>query len=402
MLELLLPALLGVSLLSTVFMHDGADSSDADQSDGDSEADDVLLPSVDTGSGGLLDDDNVTSEDDTGFTSGDDGSDESGTTDIAYDAHARGSLLGTDGDDHITVNVETSDDFSDLWWNEYVEPQAEVHGGDGNDTIELSGSGYAVSGGEGSDLIEINDASRVAVYAGDGDTVVGGTGGYNFIELGEGASFEGGDGVEYVISRSSSEINLGSGNDSYLGVGDRAQHVSGGEGNDFMAGSVWSLASLDEVHAGDAIFVSSDHDTLDGGDGNDTIVGSFGDVLIGGEGDDRFTLVLDCSVDLGVAVIEDFLPGNDTLFIHYSAGVEGTSLSYDQFTQSVNSNGETEIQDSTTGQVLVRLGGVTDVAIGVLNWVPGEGYVTTDLNGSHIDQSLCDVILRSRILEYGL
>ena len=152
---------------------------------------------------------------------------------------------------------------------------SEIHGGNGNDTVQ-GGSGVdqidggwgadRLSGGSSGDVIE-GGPNNDTVYAGSGDDQVVGESGNDKLSGGTGDD----------------TIHGGSGNDS----------LTGSYGNDLLYGE----SGHDTVNGG------SHDDDLYGGTGNDKLYGTYGDdglfggggkdSLNGGLGDDRFLVVTD-------------------------------------------------------------------------------------------------------------
>lgn len=400
MFELLLPVLLGISAASMFLsVPDSRDESDVDEvgnDDFDPDRKDDVNTFLEIG---------VRTNDMLPSTMSDNQKidDIFGESIVKFEPHARGSAVGTAEDDLIKVDVLSSVDAFDQWYGDSIETDFNIRGGEGNDTISLSGSGYSAFGDEGDDMILLGDASNVAVFAGEGDSVIGGTGSDVFISLSDDAVFEGGEESDHVQSSSSSEIRLEGGDDYYIGVGlDAEQSVHGGEGNDYLIGSVLRSSVLWEVHEGDSNLVSFDRDTLFGGDGDDTMIGSHGDIMIGGDGSDSFTLVLDPRGASEVASIVDFVPGKDTLVIRYSSYTEGEFINFDRFTQEISTSGDTEVF-AEGDRLLVRLEGVSNVKVGVNIWSDAaNSYQTLDLDGKLVNQSSCDVLITSRIEEFGI
>lgn len=400
MIELLLPVLLGISAASMLFTS----SDSPNESDIDEEGDDNFFPEREDGGNILLE---FGAQADDIFPSilptDQDNSEFFDENIVKFEHDARGFAIGTERDDVIEVDVVSSTNAFDQWYGDSVETDFSIRGSDGSDTISLSGSGYSAFGDEGSDMILLGDASNVAVFAGAGDSVAGGTGSDVFISLSDNATFEGGEGAVHVQSSSSSEIRLGEGDDYYIGVGlDANQSVYGGEGNDYLIGSVVRPGVLWEVHEGDSNLVSFDRDTLFGGGGDDTIIGSHGDIMIGGDGSDSFTLVLEPRDYSEAASITDFVPGKDRLFIRCGSNPNGEDLRFDGFAQEVTSNGDTEV--STAGdRLLVTLEGVSEVCVGVMTWNnTTNSFETFNLDGNLVNQNSCDVLIMSRIEEFGI
>ncbi|MGI2034674.1 DUF5801 repeats-in-toxin domain-containing protein [Rhizobium panacihumi] len=193
-----------------------------------------------------------------------------------------------------------------------------IHGGDGIDTIQLvaangfvfdranypgslSGverfigtafsdvimlpTGYTsgtdpiyIDGGAGADFLQGSNAQADHIVGGDGDDWISGLGGDDRLEGGNGAdTIWGGDGND--------RINGGSGDDILYGDAGE-DRIYGSDGNDEIHGG----ADDDELHGeggSDTIYGDAGNDTVYGGDGNDKIDGGEGnDALYGQNGDD--------------------------------------------------------------------------------------------------------------------
>lgn len=422
MFSLILPMLLGASFLSAAFLSVG---------DGDNTADDQDSTDLDensTASGDLLDEFGVPAGL-SGTNDFDDGSNDGGGTypddvldglpsepdttpplddegdspQVEYGVDARGHYVGSDSNDTISVDVEAPENPFLSWYGDSINVSFDIRGGEGDDSLSLSGSGYTASTDQGSDTIDLGDAFNVAVYGGEGDTIIGGTGSNVFVSITDDATFVGGDSDDCVQSTSSSTMHLGDGEDSFIGADQNtAEHVFGDDGNDYLIGSIRSPSDLWAVHEGDQSLISHDCDTLDGGAGDDTLVGSHGDILIGGAGSDSFTAILDHAADAEPVVVEDFSRTEDILFIHYNLDDAGTQVSPEDFTHVVTPAGDLEIA-SADGQVLALVKGVTDLTIGISHWDEAtDSFQTVDLNGNQIEQSLCNVIISNQIAEFGI
>jgi len=411
MLELVLPMVFGLSLFSAAFMSIGANDHTDDEGDNSLNEDRAT-------SGDFLDEIFVSTESQNVDSSEGSPSDETESyipeatssvqfdvrgCNFEFDAEAQRSYSGSDGNDTISVNLDTSERPDLAWYGENLTAFVKISGGAGDDVINLSGSGYVTYGDGGNDTIDLGDASNVAVFGSERDLIIGGEGRDVFVSVSGDATFVGAEGDDRVQSTSTSETHLGDGSDSFIGANRiSAQHVFGDDGDDYLIGSIRSPGDLWSVHEGDGSLVSYDSDTLDGGAGDDTLIGSHGDVLVGGAGLDSFTAVLDCVVGSEPLVIEDFIPTQDIISIHCDPHNDGSQVSPDDFRHVVTPSHDSEIT-TANGQVLVLLKGVTDLEIGIQNWDSvSESYETVDLDGERIDQDLCDIIISNQIAEFGV
>jgi Ca2+-binding RTX toxin-like protein len=231
--------------------------------------------------------------------------------DIVLGGAGNDTLAGGAGADQL--RGEAGDDILNIDSNDTV-----VDGGDGNDTVNLTGNGMvfnlafrsienangtagndqidgsvgttgplslnglggedALTGGGAADFIDGGDGSDIALFGGgDNDTIFGGAG-VDFINAGDGDdAINGGDDNDTIFAEA--------GNDTVFGDGDN-EFAFGGNGNDTMAGGTGTdyLAGDDNVTANTGI---TGQDTLAGGDDNDTLIGGYdSDTLTGENGDD--------------------------------------------------------------------------------------------------------------------
>ncbi|MGB8688665.1 MAG: calcium-binding protein, partial [Microcoleus sp.] len=223
-------------------------------------------------------------------------------------------LSGDDGDDSLYIKNPTQIQFNPFTGNNNDTVTVGVEkitllGGAGNDTIT---GGYGQSGG-GKNLFEGGDGNdRITVFATQ-DTALGGAGD-DFIESTTAPpSFNplpNPAGLTYIGSRNS--LDGGAGNDTIVG-GFASDTILGGADNDSLSG-IFSLGSGGDGN--DTIIASGNFGTnptlitLEGGLGNDSLVGNVGSVtnfMNGGAGDD--TIIFGTARD---TLIGDFA-GNDII-----------------------------------------------------------------------------------------
>lgn len=337
-----------------------------------------------------------------------------GADELTLPKTATGKFDALGGDDVLTVEAETGASISFetrslksyFWETDDGEAPLVIDGGEGNDRLLLSGTGYEVTGGEGNDLIDLGDARKVLVRADGADTVLGGTG-WAIVNLTETASFVGSDAEDNVVSSSDGTISTGGGDDDIFGSGQvdmgegddwffgeyGASSVLGGAGDDTLIGTRSDSVFLPSATDLLGFYTSDDPDTLDGGVGNDIIGASHGDLVTSGTGADLIDVYLGADPDLTGVEITDFDPTQDRLVItHDFFGRDGALPDRDPvpFTGEVS---VTETPDGDTiivgrdGQVLATLRGVTGLSIGA------EIEELTDLDGNPTPDAQYDVIL---------
>jgi|GEM_PF-6120131 len=227
------------------------------------------------------------------------------------------SIDAGDGDDAVTI-VSTAQTTTFVW----------AGGGDGADTLSLSGAG-SLFGGPGRDLLTASplpcsrNCAAPVLAGGPGDDVLrGGAGsevligdserpgafGDNGPDLGSGDDvIDGGGGrdrVAYSERSAGVRVDLGdSAPDGARGERDRLENiedVTGGDGADVLLGDAGDNAlvggrgsdTLSGRGGRDSLVGGNGADTLRGGDGSDKLSATDGDKAFGGAGDDRLSPIL--------------------------------------------------------------------------------------------------------------
>lgn len=161
-----------------------------------------------------------------------------------------------------STHVETNPNLKAIVLDDH-SAKLDVTGGD-NDVF--------VAAGRGDDTINLFDSGNDTVYGGGGNDVIRGGHGDS--------SLFGGAGNDSIFGGSGSDTLNGGSGDDFL--------KSGGSGHGHGHGhSVVASAGDDSSPSGGS---PDGHSTLLGGAGNDTLVGTQGDVLQGGAGNDEFWL----------------------------------------------------------------------------------------------------------------
>jgi Ca2+-binding RTX toxin-like protein len=280
-------------------------------------------------------------------------------------------------------------------------PAAELHGGLGNDTITGGAGGDQLFGEDGSDTL-LGKGGFDFLHGGEGnDTLTGGDADDQM--FGEGGDdrmiwnpgddtdlFEGGDGLDTV------EVNGGNGAEVFtatangtrvrfdrldpapfsIDIGTSEKLVLNMNGGDDSFSATGNLAALIGV-------------TVDGGAGNDTILGSNGvDTLLGGDGNDFIdgqqgndTAFLGAGDDVfqwdpgdGSDVVEG-QDGTDRMLFNGSAGNE---------IFAVSANGGRALFTRNLGNIVMDLNDVERIDVNALGGV--DALTVNDMSGTDVTQ----------------
>lgn len=193
----------------------------------------------------------------------------------------------------------------------------QLDGGADADIVVGESWGDTLSGGDGVDLLVGGGGDDVLSGDGDDDDLLGGAGDDDL---------QGGDGNDGLIDVSGRDTLSGGEGDDLLGALDVAGRfdpsflisdevttgllglVADFYGDDVSAGQITRLGEAINSADGD-----TSADVLDGGGGNDDLVGDLGDTLTGGEGNDFFSVVNDGALD--ACTITDYDPATEGLEI---------------------------------------------------------------------------------------
>ena len=250
-----------------------------------------------------------------------------GATVIASENLAPPVLLPTNGNDSLSGT--NADDAVDLLaGNDVYDALAgndSVLGGLGNDSINGANGADTLSAGEGNDII----------FGGNGSDSIDGGNGYDVIDY---RDFSASQGISIDLAAGRANDGMG-GMDTFLGI--------------------------------EAVFGSSQSDTMIGGEGGDNLVGSFGnDSLLGGAGND----ILQPSFGLDTVIAGE---GNDLIFI--SVGSQNDSIDGGNGTDALNFFGSSSNYsisiDLVAGRANDGLGSIYTLA-GIENISSGTGNDT--------------------------
>lgn len=247
-----------------------------------------------------------------------------------YDQSGDDEIYGYAGDDQI--NGGSGDDTIDGGTGDDIilggDGEDTIYGGDGADIIVGGDDEDNIQGGDGNDIIyggEIttggvhvdNHADRIiggagddTIYAGNGNNVVYGEDGDDTIYAGANNDYiVGGEGNDTISSGGGSDTIYGGAGDDIIDGGSGNDTVYGGAGNDtWLAGDSDSGSDTVYLEDGDdtaefGYVTIGDAETVDGGDGNDTL--SLDATVLDG-------MELDVTLMEGGAAADIDLDGGDT------------------------------------------------------------------------------------------
>jgi len=184
-------------------------------------------------------------------------------------------------------------------------------GGEGDDTLTGGEGAAALYGGEGDDELAAGTNSAAYLDGGIGNDLITGGAGDDILEGGEHGAGE---------SAGNDTIDGGAGDDLIRG-GYGADQLSGGDGNDVID-HLGRTEERDDI--GDHAFdwhLDNEADSLDGGDGDDTLIFDRTDTATGGAGQDLFWLYHDGADAIDVAEVTDFQVGEDFLRVSLNPNI---------------------------------------------------------------------------------
>jgi Ca2+-binding RTX toxin-like protein len=177
-----------------------------------------------------------------------------------------------------------------------INARDSLYGGKGIDTLEIYGSNSYGSGDDDNDTLTVENSTQTTLFDSSQAVIVGiervtllGGGGDDSLDGGIGEFrkgknlYDGGDGNDTVMSYAFQDTVLGNdGNDSIMSVTATGRSSQGGEiSSPGYAGEVL----LDGGRGNDTIIAAFATDTMVGGEGNDSLSGIFNQAS-GGDGDD--------------------------------------------------------------------------------------------------------------------
>lgn len=235
-----------------------------------------------------------------------------------------------------------------------------IIGGSGNNIINALNGNDTIDGAAGNDSIVSGNGNDYLIGAAGTDTLVGGAGDDRYVindavdRVTEGLDSVGGandwiySGIDIKLSNTkyTNVNNLLLTNNSWVGEGsagnniiignDNENHLSGMGGNDILIGSGYgAIGSPISLTSGSYYYEAPNDDVLDGGAGNDTLIGNDdsgsyagGDALLGGLGDDTYIIRNTSSTvsdSGGTDTVISLVDG--TLSLEDYAGIEKAKLS---------------------------------------------------------------------------
>lgn len=251
------------------------------------------------------------------------------------------------GADHATLTGNNLDNF--------------ITGGNGNNNIGALNGNDTVDGAAGNDSISAGNGNDWIIGGSGTDTLVGGSGDDRYViadsldKVTEGADSVGGAN-DWIYSNIDIKLgntkyanvnNLLLTGDSWSGEGTAGANVIVGNGegnylaglggNDILIGSGYGvIGSAITITSGGYYYTAQNDDLLDGGAGNDILIGGTGstvydgegDALLGGAGNDTYIIRHESSTVSDSGGIDTVISlVNDTLSLEDYAGIEKAKLS---------------------------------------------------------------------------
>ncbi|AKO96993.1 VCBS repeat protein [Marinovum algicola DG 898] len=210
-------------------------------------------------------------------TSGKDNIDGKGGDDTIHGMGGNDKLDGGDGNDLIDGGAGKDDlkggDGDDT-----------LMGGDGDDKLKGGDGNDHLDGGDGEDDLKGDDGDDVLMGGADDDKLKGGDGN-DHLDGGTGDDeLKGGDGDDVLMGGDGDDEMKGGDGADMLDGGDGNDEMKGGDGDDVMLGGDGD-DEMDGGDGNDSMDGGDGNDWMVGGDGEDTVLGGAGDdVIFGDEG----------------------------------------------------------------------------------------------------------------------
>jgi len=291
-----------------------------------------------------------------------------------------GTVNGTERADEIIIDSQPGHPgghledlgFGDLYYDATL---VEIDANDGADQIIVESGGAIISTGDGADTVDAHGMDAGVIFAGSGDLVLGSdieSAGYQGTPqvgvVAHGAVFEGGAAAEFGVALGDGAQMSGNGGNDILHAYEGDAILNGGEGNDTLLGNASPVRFGQDTRVTNVDTMSnSSLDTLIGGDGDDLLELSRGDLGTGGDGEDIFRVFAnDDDLVLNAATITDFSPSEDSLVIQVGGGDpwDYHDPSYDLADRVSYSDDGVTTSVIVDGEIVANIEGVTELSIG--------------------------------------
>lgn len=211
----------------------------------------------------------------------------------------------------------------------------------GNDTISGGDAADLIAGGNGNDVID-GGVGFDTLLGGDGnDTLRGGSGNDRLLGGAGNDSLDGGDGDDRLVGVSGANTLVGGlGNDILVGI-DYANGLplsASQEGElradlrDTYGAAVTNAIGTEVIDNYRSFSAGSVPDLLQGGEGNDILIGDSGDTLVGGTGTDTYYVMYSTGPgDLtwtAPVVVQGFDAATETLTVATTPALAGGAVTY--------------------------------------------------------------------------
>ena len=339
---------------------------------------------------------------------------DSNTTPVFSDTRGVHEFIVPQGTEDIDVTLSTGMQLEEISAQEWALTGADYLGNDMGPEImgtgeqenwQLDGDGYALRTGGGGDMVQLGLARNIVVEAGPDDTVIGPSDDDLFgqdtfrdvlIYFTGGATYQGSlASVDLWLSGEDNLVQGGVGNEG-IRVLSGAHTIMGGGGTDVIDATAGGGVANQNATATLAGFVNAAGNLMDGGIGNDQLIGSFNDTMTGGEGVDRFTVYFDpdsaFSAD-GAATITDFVPALESVQLIYgsvqAAGPAPATELRDTMELRETAEGTQIFGDN--GELVLNIQGATSLVVVFQSSADGSVFTTAD--GTPIDPANADVVV---------
>jgi hypothetical protein len=305
----------------------------------------------------------------------DDFVDSSGSNDrIILDSSVSPTQISGD----VTIHGNIAKFFSD------DDELVQIDLGNGDDYLEVRDGAANIVTGDGADTVDASGLRAGEILANSGDVVYGsdivadGSFPDGVAVTVDDAEFHGGDANELATAIGEGGILDGGGGNDVLAAFDGDVELRGGTGDDTILGNADSNSFYQDTRFTNISWVSNESmDTIDGGDGDDKISMSNGDIAIGGEGEDSFQIFHDFDSPSEAARILDFDPSEDALIVQVGGGYQG----YDTEHESYDLSGRVSLVETDSGSelyvdgdVVAHIDGAHDLRIGIDDNKPENDY----------------------------